>query len=206
MKTLLPFLLAIAASCAITSTLHAAVSIGKPAPDFTLTDPDGNRHALSDYAGRIVVLEWVNHGCPFVGKHYGSGNMQKLQKTYTGADVVWLTICSSAPGQQGHESAAGWKKEIAAKGMAPTALLMDEAGAVGRMYGAKTTPHMYVIDSKGNLAYMGAIDSIASTRVADVEKAENYVVAAIASIKAGEPVAKPTSNPYGCNVKYSRGT
>lgn len=203
MKMLLRSLLVLL-PLALAAQVNAAVSVGKAAPEFTLLDPDGNPHSLSDYEGNVVVLEWVNHGCPFVRKHYDSGNMQKLQTDFTGKDVVWLTICSSAPGQQGHQTGGGWKKAIAAKGMASTELLIDESGSVGRMYGAKTTPHMYVIGPDGILAYMGAIDSIRSTRQSDIAKADNYVAKAVESVLAGEEVATPVTNPYGCNVKYRR--
>jgi peroxiredoxin len=177
-------------------------AVGQPAPGFSLTDTAGKTHSLSDYKGKLVVLEWVNYECPFVGKHYGSGNMQKLQKEYTGKGVVWLQVNSSAAGKQGHytpEKAAALSKE---KGAASTAYLLDTAGTVGRAYGAKTTPHMYVIDAKGTLVYAGGIDDKPSTDQADVATAKNHVKAALDETLAGKPVTVSSSAPYGCNVKY----
>jgi peroxiredoxin len=177
---------------------NTTASVGKPAPDFTLTDTTGKTHKLADYAGKVVVLEWINDGCPFVQRHYKSKNMQTLQQTYTGKDVVWLSICSSNKGQQGNHSAADWEALRQKQGHKSTALLLDEPGTVGRAYAAKTTPHMYVIDKKGVLVYNGAIDSNND----DVTKAENFVAPAIDAALAGKPVAKATSTPYGCGVKY----
>ncbi len=157
------------------SAVSAAPEIGKPAPAFTLTDTKGTSHNLSDFKGKYVVLEWVNHGCPFVGKFYRPGKMQEWQQAYTGKDVVWLSICSSAPGKQGHMSAADWNEKIKSTGTQATALLLDEDGTVGRLYDAKTTPHMFVIDPAGNLIYGGAIDSVPSTRSDDIDGATNYV-------------------------------
>jgi peroxiredoxin len=200
MKTLLRLapVLFIAASLPL-----AAATVGAPAPDFELVDSNGKTHKLSDYAGKTVVLEWVNHGCPFVKKHYDSGNMQKTQGAATADGAVWLSICSSARGEQGHESAAGWNKINAEKNVAATAVLIDESGKVGRAYDARTTPHMYVIDAKGTLVYAGGIDSIPSSNKADIAKAENYVLAALADLKAGRAVGTASSKPYGCNVKYA---
>ncbi len=188
------------------ASIGSAVSIGEKAPDFTLTDIEGNTHSLSDFAGKVVVLEWTNHGCPFVKKHYGSGNMQALQENAAEKDVVWLTICSSAPGKQGHMSAEDWQKLSNDKGVKSTGTLIDEDGSVGRLYKAKVTPHMYVIDSEGMLVYNGAIDSISSASASDIPKAENYVTAALEAVLAGEAVAKGTSKPYGCSVKYAKGS
>lgn len=154
------------------------------------------------YEGSFVVLEWVNHGCPFVKKHYKSGNMQKLQEGYTAKDVVWLSICSSAPGKQGYCSADEAQEISAEKKSACSAYLMDEEGTVGRQYGAKTTPHMYIINPDGNLIYQGAIDSIRSTDPSDVRKADNYVAMALDAAMAGEPVESASTRPYGCSVKY----
>jgi peroxiredoxin len=190
-------LLALAA-VTLAASLQGAPTIGQPAPDFTLTDTAGKSHKLSDLAGKVVVLEWINDGCPFVQRHYGSKNMQTLQQNYTGKGVVWLSVCSSNKGEQGNHSAADWEKLRQSQGHKSTALLLDEPGAVGRLYGAKTTPHMFVIDAQGKLAYNGAIDSNNS----DVAKAENYVAAALDAVLAGKPVAKATSTPYGCGVKY----
>ena len=176
--------------------------IGQPAPDFTLTDITGAEHTLSSFRGKVVVLEWVNPECPFVVKHYGSGNMPKTQKAAVADGVVWLTINSGVPGAQGDFDVAKSTAWLAQHGAAPTAYFRDQNSAVGRLYDAKTTPHMYVINSAGVLVYNGAIDSIRSANVADLAKAENYVSSALAAVKAGKPVAKATSEPYGCNVKY----
>jgi len=179
-----------------------AATVGSPAPDFQLTDSNGKTHKLSDYAGQTVVLEWVNHGCHFVGKHYGSGNMQATQRAALADGAVWLSICSSGPGKQGHASPEEWTKLNVTKGTLANAVLIDESGKVGRLYGAKTTPHMYVIDKTGTLVYAGGIDSIPSSDVSDIAKAENYVLSALSDIREGRPVATPTSRPYGCSVKY----
>lgn len=190
------------ASLLLTGLARAEVAIGQPAPDFALTDISGVSHKLSDYKGRTVVLEWVNPECPFVIKHYGSGNMPKLQQEATADGVVWLSINSGRPGAQGDFDAAqvaAWMKRT---GAAPTAYFRDQDGRVGRLYAAKTTPHMFVITADGTLVYEGAIDSIRSPKVEDLAKATNYVRAALASVKAGRPVEKPASQPYGCSVKY----
>ena len=181
---------------------HAAAVVGKAAPAFSLTDLEGKTVKLADFKGKFVVLEWVNFDCPFVRKHYGSENMQKLQKTYTGKDVVWITICSSAPGKQGHLTADEAKEATKERGATPTEFLLDPKGVTGRAYGAKTTPHMYVIDPKGKLLYNGAIDDMPSTKVADVPNSKNYVVAALDAAMAGKPVENATTKPYGCSVKY----
>ncbi|NJK91672.1 MAG: thioredoxin family protein [Blastochloris sp.] len=183
--------------------LHAA-DVGKPAPDFKLTDTNGKSHNLSDFKGKTVVLEWINHGCPFVVKHYASGNMQKLQKTYTAKDVVWLSICSSAEGKQGYMKPEEWNKTTAEKGAAPTAVLLDADGKVGQLYGAKTTPEIFIINPEGVLVYEGAIDSIKSTDQADVAKAENYVSKALEELMAGKPISTASTPPYGCSVKYAK--
>lgn len=180
----------------------AELAVGQAAPDFTLTDIHGDEHSLSDYQGQYVVLEWTNHGCPFVVKHYDSNNMQKLQATYTDKEVVWLTINSSAPGKQGHHSPEEWAELVEEKGSAASATLLDGDGTVGRLYGAKTTPHMYIIDPSGKLIYQGAIDSVASTNVNDVPNAKNYVAAALDEALAGKPVSEPSTKAYGCSVKY----
>lgn len=181
----------------------AAPQVGQPAPEFTLTDSDGKAHKLSDFKGKFVVLEWLNHGCPFVVKHYGSGNMQKLQREYTGKDVVWLSIVSSAPGKQGHMSAEETNKAKAEKGSAATAILLEEDGTVGRLYEARTTPHMFVVGPEGTLIYAGAIDSVASPDPADVAGAKNYVKQALDEAMAGKPVSEPSTKAYGCGVKYA---
>lgn len=172
------------------------------APAFTLTAADGAEHSLSDFDGKIVVLEWVNHGCPFVVKFYSGGHMQALQKEMVEQGVVWLSICSSAPGEQGWMTKEDQLKTITEKGINATAVLIDEDGTVGRAFGARTTPHMFVIDKEGNIAYQGAIDSIRSTRAADIPNARNYVREAVAALLAGEPVPVAQTQPYGCSVKY----
>lgn len=194
------FLSAILLSAATVAA--AAPEIGKPAPSFVLKNTEGKDVSPADYKGKIVVLEWINLGCPFVKKHYGSGNMQKLQKDYTAKGVVWLSVASSAPGKEGYLKADGWKKAIAEKGSAATAVLLDPDGLAGRAYGAKTTPHMFVIDAEGRLAYKGAIDDRPSVDPADVPGATNYVRQALDSLLAGKPVATPSTTPYGCGVKY----
>jgi len=195
--------LALALAAAAGAPALADAVVGQPAPAFTLPDSNGKTHALAEYAGKVVVIEWWNHECPFVGKHYGSGNMQKLQREWTAKGVVWLTVSSSGPGKQGHvdgPKAAALMKE---KSGGPTAVLLDPEGKVGRAYGAKTTPHMFVIDAKGRLVYAGGIDDKPSTDRADVATAKNYVAAALGEILAGRPVSTPTSPPYGCGVKYA---
>ena len=194
--------LALAAAVALPRGAFADAVVGQPAPAFTLTGTDGKPHALADYQGKYVVLEWINHDCPFVKKHYGSGNMQKLQKKYTEQGVVWLSVNSSAPGKQGNyppEQANALTKE---KNAAPTALLLDPDGTVGKAYGAKTTPHMYVIDPKGTLVYAGGIDDKPSTDPADIAAARNHVDQALGEALAGKPVTVASSTPYGCSVKY----
>ncbi|GAB1488356.1 thioredoxin family protein [Opitutaceae bacterium] len=202
-STLKSFLILAAILSAFVFGAHAKEAvIGQAAPDFTLTDITGKQHSLSSYRGKTVVLEWVNPECPFVMKHYGSGNMPNTQKAATADGVVWLTINSGVPGAQGDfdpVKATAWLQQ---HGAAPTAYFRDQDSAVGRLYGAKTTPHMYVINPEGTLVYNGAIDSIRSANVADIAKAENYVNSALAAVKAGKPVAKASSEPYGCNVKY----
>jgi peroxiredoxin len=182
--------------------LAAGPEPGSAAPDFTLIDTSGKEHSLSDFRGKFVVLEWTNFGCPFVKKHYDSNNMQSLQKKYTEKDVVWLSICSSAEGRQGHFPPGKWNELIKEKGAEPTAVLLDEKGEVGKLYGATTTPDMFIIDKKGTLIYRGAIDSIRSVDQSDIPKATNYVSAALDSKMAGKPVKNASTKPYGCSVKY----
>jgi peroxiredoxin len=184
------------------STTAFAAEVGKPAPEFTLVDSKGQEHSLSDFRGKTVILEWHNRDCPFVKKFYGAGEMQRLQAMYNSGDYVWLTINSSKPGKQGHLSAEEANELIADKKFAATAFLLDESGDVGRAYAAKTTPHMYIIDTEGTLRYAGAIDSIPSAKADDIGKAENYVVSALEQLKAGQEVAKTVTKPYGCSVKY----
>jgi peroxiredoxin len=183
----------------------AAATIGQPAPAFTVADSAGKPVSLADYKGKTVVLEWVNPGCPYVRKHYDSANMQTTQKAATGSGVVWLSINST------HTSASDYKKpaDMAAwmktQNAAATATLMDSDGKAGRAYGARTTPHMYIVDAKGTLVYAGGIDDKPSSNPADVKTAKNHVTAALADIAAGKPVAQATTRPYGCSVKYSDG-
>ncbi|UCF66454.1 MAG: redoxin domain-containing protein [Acidobacteriota bacterium] len=184
------------------SPAHAQVSIGETAPGFTLTAADGSSHSLEAYRGKIVVLEWINFECPFVQKHYSSGAMQQLQSRYTGKDVVWLIINSSATGKQGHYEGDELADRIAKAKINADAYLLDTKGEVGRRYGARTTPHMYVIDAKGVLVYQGAIDSIRSARPADISKADNYVALALDALLAGEALRTTQTEPYGCSVKY----
>jgi hypothetical protein len=176
--------------------------IGAAAPAFTLPDTYGNDHSLSDYAGTWVVLEWLNYGCPFVQKHYGSGNMQKLQADYASKGVVWLAIVSSAPGEQGYYEPEDMNAQNEENASEAAAVLLDPEGDVGRAYGAKTTPQMYVIDPEGTLLYNGAIDDTPTSRLSDIDGAKNYLVQALEEAMAGEPVSLPTTQPYGCSVKY----
>ena len=183
-------------------SVQASVEIGKPAPAFTLPSADGKEVSLESQRGKFVVLEWLNHGCPYVRKHYDSDNMQSLQRKFTGKGVVWLSIISSAPGKQGHSTPEQALADVAAKNAKPTAVLLDPAGAVGKLYGAKTTPHMFVIDDKGVLVYAGAIDDNPSSDAADAATAKNYVRAAYEEASAGKPVTTASTPPYGCGDKY----
>ena len=195
-------LLILTAASALAAPALAAPVVGQPAPAFQAVDASGKTRSLSEFAGKTVVLEWTNNGCPYVQKHYGSGNMQSLQKRATADGVVWLTIISSAPGMQGYLSppqAKAWKQKAYA---ASTDLLLDPQGRIGRAYEAKTTPHMFVIDKAGKLVYMGGIDDRPYAEPASLKGAKNYVAAALDDLKAGRPVAVATSRPYGCSVKY----
>lgn len=183
-------------------TEQAEVNVGEPAPDFTGIDTKGQEHKLSDFKGKNVVLEWSNHECPFVVKHYGSGNMQKLQKEATENDVIWLTIVSSAEGKQGHTSGTEAEKIMENAGTASTARILDPSGEIGKLYGAKTTPHMFIVDKEGILAYAGAIDSDSSFKQEAIEGATNYVQAALSSLEAGKAIEVASTKPYGCSVKY----
>ena len=180
----------------------AAVKVGQPAPEFTGTDTQGRQHTLSDYHGKFLVLEWTNHDCPYVRKHYGAGNMQVQQQEAAAQGVAWLSIISSAPGKQGHVSPAQADQLTTQRNAAPSAVLLDEGGEIGRLYGAKTTPHMYIIDPEGKLIYMGGIDSIASASPDDIGKASQYVRAALGEALAGKAIGTPVTRPYGCSVKY----
>ena len=203
-KSLLISTLAFTALCA--GALFAAETphAGSPAPGFALTDSNGQKHSLGEYRGKYVVLEWFNPGCPFVQKHYKSENMQKLQKEFTGKGVVWLTIDSSAAGEEGNLSPAEANKQMTEWKMNSTAFLLDASGKVGHEYGATNTPHLYVINPKGDLIYTGAIDNKPTAQLADVPGATNYVRAALDAAMAGQPVASPTTKAYGCSVKYAR--
>lgn len=194
--------LVLCASAALLSLgLSAAPQVGTPAPDFTVVDSKGTSHSLKDFAGKTVVLEWTNHDCPFVKKHY-QGNMQALQADITKQDVVWLSVISSAPGKQGHINGAKADELTASRNAKPTAVVFDESGTVGKAYDAKTTPHMYVIDKAGTLQYMGGIDSIPSTKVDDIAKAKPYFANAAKAVIAGGTPDPAVTKPYGCAVKY----
>jgi cytochrome oxidase Cu insertion factor (SCO1/SenC/PrrC family) len=184
------------------SPAQAAVKPGDVAPAFTLTDAAGKKHALKDNAGKWVVLEWVNFDCPFVGKMYNSGKMQQLQKTWQDKGVVWYSVNSSARGKQGYFVGEGLIARIAAEKSVPTAYLLDTDGKTGTAYGAKTTPHMFIIDPKGKVVYAGAIDDKPSTKIADVDGARNYVDEALTLAMAGKPVKTAATGAYGCAVKY----
>lgn len=196
-------ILTFAATCAAVAVAHAALEVGKPAPDFTLTDINGQSRSLSSFKDKIVVLEWVNPGCPFVKKHYDkSGNMPAMQKAALADGIVWLQINSAAPGKEGDldtAAHAAWAKRLNAQS---TAYFRDQDGKVGHLYDARTTPHMYIVNTEGTLVYQGAIDSIRSANPDDIAKATNYVKAALADLKAGHAVQQTTTQPYGCSVKY----
>jgi hypothetical protein len=176
--------------------------VGQPAPDFSAVDSDGKTRRLSDFRGKTVVLEWTNADCPYTRKHYTSGNMQSLQTLAQQRGVIWLSVISSAPGKQGYVDGAEANQLTRTRGAAPTAVLLDPSGDLGRLYHAKTTPHMFVVDAKGELRYMGGIDSIASADVADIRTAEPYLKEAMLAVVDGQPVAHPVTRPYGCSVKY----
>ncbi len=186
------------------TALFAAESpkVGSAAPDFSLTDAKGKTHSLAGSKGKFVVLEWFNPQCPFVQKHYGSGNMQNLQQEYSGKGVVWMSIDSSAAGKEGHLTPDAATKQIADWKMNSTTLLFDADGKAGHAYGAKNSPHMFIINPDGKIVYEGAIDSKASTNPADIPNSTNYVKAALDESLAGKPVSNPSTKPYGCSVKY----
>ena len=190
------------AAIAVTLLAMADPQAGQQAPDFTATDSNGHAQKLSDYHGKFVVLEWTNSGCPFTKKHYDSGNMQKLQKEWTAKGVVWLTVLSSAPGKQGFKTAAEENAYVQQVGASPTAVLLDPNGQLGHLYGAKTTPHIFIIDPSGKLIYDGAIDNKPTTDQEDIAGADNYVSDALSAALSGQQVAKANTQPYGCSVKY----
>ena len=207
MKKLLSVVGSAALCCVVVTTadLHAQIEgpeVGQPAPTFTLPDTHGESHALADYRGEWVVLEWLNYEFPFVRKHYDSGNMQGLQEGYGEKGVKWLAIVSSAPGKQGYHEPDEMNALSQEKGSAAKAVLLDPEGTVGRLYGAQTTPQMILIDPEGTLLYNGAIDDKPTARLADIEGAHNYLVAAIDEATAGVAVSVATTQPYGCSVKY----
>lgn len=179
-----------------------AARVGDRAPDFTATASNGKTFHLSDYHGKFVVLEWHNNGCPYVGKHYGSGNMQRLQKQWTARGVVWFTVISSAPGKQGYVTASEENDYLAKMQAAPTAALLDPTGEIGHLYNAKTSPQMVVINPEGVVIYDGAIDNRPTTDLSDVTGATNYVNLALEQGMAGKPVQTAATRPYGCSVKY----
>ena len=199
------FPFALAAACMIAAPASAEPQIGKPVNNFRLADANGRVVSLNDFRGKTIVLEWSNPECPFVRKHYSSGNMQKTQAAAAADGVVWLTINSSAEGKQGHLTQAQAKALVDGQQSRRTAYLLDPTGSVGKGYGAKTTPHMYIINPAGLLAYMGGIDDKPTPNPADIKGARNHVLAALAEIKAGKPVSVPTTRPYGCAVKYKDG-
>ena len=179
-----------------------AVQIGQAAPAFTATDSKGAAVSLEQYRGKTVVLEWTNADCPYTHKHYASGNMQAIQALAQKNDVVWLTVISSAPGKQGYVNGPAADALTQSRSALPTAVLLDPSGKLGRLYGAKTTPHMFVIDKNGTLQYMGGIDSIATADVSDIPQAEPYLKEAMLAVSQGAPVAHSVTRPYGCAVKY----
>lgn len=200
------FLLAAALLVAVAFTSAQAeetAELGKPAPDFKLSDMNGKEITLSQFKGKTVVLEWLNYGCPFVKKHYGASNMQKLQSTYVAKGVVWISINSSAPGKEGYMSAAEALTATAEHNAHPTTVALDPEGTVGKIYGARTTPHMFIVDKNGILAYAGAIDDQPSANPDTIAEAKNYVAAALDELLAGKAVSVASSDPYGCGVKYA---
>ncbi|WP_372782128.1 thioredoxin family protein [Phenylobacterium sp.] len=193
------------AFCPAAAALAAPV-LGQPAPPFQALDAEGRQRSLAEFAGKTVVLEWTSSDCPYCGKHYGSGNMQALQKKAVKDGVVWLTVSSSAPDREGYFTPATAKAWAAKVGWRGAAILLDGDGKVGRAYGARATPHMFVIDGAGRVVYMGGIDDRPYADPASLKGAKNYVTAALADLKAGRPVATPVTAPYGCSVRYGSAT
>ena len=196
-RTLLSLVLTLCALPAL------SLSPGTQAPDFKGTDSNGVTHTLSQYRGKYVVLEWANKGCPYEQKHYLSGNMEALQKEWTSKGVIWLSILSSAPGEQGNVTPAEENQYLKTMHAAPTAAILDPTGTIGHLYQAKTTPHIFVIDPTGKLIYQGAIDDRPTTDLADVQHAHNYLNEALNAAMAGKPVPMASTRPYGCSVKYA---
>lgn len=188
---------------AAASAALANADLNKPAPAFDAVGADGKPLKLDAYKGKTVVLEWTNHECPFVAKHYDSGNIPNLQKDAAGKGVVWLQVVSSAPGKQGYVDGATAQKLNGNRNAAPAAVVLDPDGKIGKLYGAQTTPHIFIVNAAGQLVYKGGIDSIATANKADLAKAENYVTAALTAIGAGKPVEKANTKPYGCSIKYA---
>jgi peroxiredoxin len=195
--------LALASLFVILTQAVFALSVGERAPAFTAIDSHGQQHSLAEYKNKFVVLEWHNQGCPYTKKHYDSGNMQKLQKLWTSKGVIWLTVISSAPGEQGYVMPAQENDYLQRMNAAPTAALLDPKGDLGHLYGAKTTPHMFVINPQGQLIYEGAIDDKATPEVSDIAGATNYVTVALEQAMAGKPVTTAATRAYGCSVKYA---
>ncbi|VTU36190.1 thioredoxin family protein [Variovorax sp. RA8] len=193
---------ALGATFLMGSNAVAAPAVGQKAPDFVAVDTAGKQHRLSDFAGKFVVLEWTNPGCPFVRKHYGSGNMPATQKAATEKGVVWLAVNSTERAASDYLKPAALEAWMKEQSGAPTAVLMDEDGVIGRAYAARTTPHLYIIDPKGVLVYAGGIDSIASSRVEDIKTATNYVNQALGEAFGGKPISAAATKPYGCSIKY----
>jgi peroxiredoxin len=202
MKTLRMIVMVLGMAPLMTATVYAKPEIGKAAPDFTATGSDGKTYKLSDYKGKYVVLEWYNRDCPFIRKHYEPGNMQMLQDKYGKLGVIWLSVASSAEGKEGYLTAAENQDTRAKVGSKSLATLMDANGDIGRLYEAKTTPHMFIINPAGFLIYNGALDDKPTPYAEDIPKSKNYVAAALDESMAGKPVSKATSKPYGCSVKY----
>ena len=202
MKLALPYIFSAAMALATAAIPVIAARIGDSAPDFAATGSDGQTYKLADFRGKFVVLEWHNQGCPYTIKHYQSGNMERLQKEWTAKGVVWFTVISSAPGQQGYVNANQENDYMKRMNASPTAALLDPNGQLGHLYNAKTTPQMVVIGPTGTMLYNGAIDDRPSTSISDITRAKNYVTQALTEAMAGKPVSTPTTRPYGCSVKY----
>jgi peroxiredoxin len=193
-----------AAAALVPAAAWAAPDVGKPAPLFTGTDSNGKTWSLADLKGKIVVIETTNHQCPYVGKHYRSGNMQAQQREATAKGVTWLTVAASAPGEEGYVTASQANELTRSRNAAPTAVILDPQSKIARAYGATVTPHMYIIDAAGILVYKGGIDSIPSADTADIPKATQYVRVALDQILSGKQIAEASTRPYGCSLKYGR--